>query len=274
MNKQVISITAALVIGLITGVLFTRMNDAVDPDNSMNADKHQTLETNLYDQPANQESESPEHEVVALKTRISELEHIIESYESETLEDQDSDNNENTENKSKFDPNSHILTTQQLVDAGIDVGVATDIINRNQAQELKKLELRDKAAREGYLGTSSYIKELRKLQNEEPSLRDEIGDDAYDKYLYTSGQDNRVQIISVMANSAAEQIGLKNGDVILSYGDQKLFEFRELQRATTKGARDEYINIHVMRDGALMDLWIQRGPLGIRLDMVRVKPQG
>jgi len=267
--------TVVFITGLFTAIVFMRIDD---PTNSTDHNNERQTHESIIDsmsttnQLISQNTEALEDENIALNTRISELENIIESYKSETSSDEDPEENEDSEKKSRFDPDNYVLTIEQLVEAGIDTGVASDIVSRRQELELKKLELRDRAAREGYLGTSSYIQELRKLQNEETSLREEIGDNSYDKYLYATGQNNRVQILSVMANSAAEQIGLKNGDIILNYGDQKLFEWSELQRATANGVRNEYVSIDVMRDGTMMNLWIPRGPLGVRLDMVRVKP--
>jgi membrane-associated protease RseP (regulator of RpoE activity) len=167
---------------------------------------------------------------------------------------------------------SPTLTTENLVNAGIAEQIAADIIRRKNEIDLQMLELRDRAVREGYLGTSRYSSELDTLLERDVSLREEIGDDAYDQYLYTSGQANRVNIASVMLGSPAEQAGIQKGDVILNYDDSKLFNWSELQDATTRGERGEYVNVTVLRDGQLLNLWLPRGPLGVRLSSARVKP--
>jgi hypothetical protein len=165
-----------------------------------------------------------------------------------------------------------MLTADNLVKAGIDPVVAADIVRRKNDVDLKLLELRDRALREGYLGTGRYQRELNALMAENVVLRDEIGDDAYDRYLFATGQRNRVKIASVMMGSPAEQAGLKSGDMILSYNDQPMFKWNELQDATTKGERGEYVNVSVMRNGQLMNMWLPRGPLGVRLGTIRVRP--
>ena len=164
------------------------------------------------------------------------------------------------------------LTTDNLVKSGIDPVVAVDIVRRKNDIDLKLLELRDRAMREGYLGTGQYQRELNALMMENVVLRDEIGDDAYDRYLFATGQRNRVKIASVMMGSPAEQAGLETGDMILSYNDRQMFDWNELQDATTKGERGEYVNVTVMRNGQLMNIWLPRGPLGVRLGTVRVRP--
>jgi S1-C subfamily serine protease len=75
-----------------------------------------------------------------------------------------------------------------------------------------------------------------------------------------------------MLGSPAEQAGIETGDVILSYGDRQLFNWSELQDATTRGERGEYVNVTVLREGQMLNLWLPRGPLGVRLGSTRVKP--
>jgi C-terminal processing protease CtpA/Prc len=165
-----------------------------------------------------------------------------------------------------------MLTMDNLIKAGIDSALAADIVRRKNEYDLKLLELRDRAAREGYLGSGQYQRELNALMTQHVELRDEIGDDAYDQYLYATGQHNRVKIASVMMGSPAEQAGLKTGDMILGYNDRPMFSWNELQGATTQGERGEYVNVSVIRNGQLMNLWVPRGPLGVRLGTVRVRP--
>lgn len=164
------------------------------------------------------------------------------------------------------------VTTGALVKAGVAQELAADIVRRRNAIDLQLLELRDRAARDGYFGTERYLREVAALREQNPSLREEIGEDYYDNYLFATGQNNRVRAVSVMMGSAAEMAGMQDGDVILNYDNQRMFDWRELQEATAMGERDEYVNVTVFRNGQVHNLWIPRGPLGIRLGAVRVKP--
>jgi len=83
-----------------------------------------------------------------------------------------------------------------------------------------RIEDIDRASREGYIGTERYVNELNELREQDISLRDEIGDEYYDNYLYTSGQSNRIRVASVMIGSPAEQAGMQNGDMILVKGSR------------------------------------------------------
>jgi hypothetical protein len=160
-----------------------------------------------------------------------------------------------------------------LVKAGIEVWRADEIARKQSQWALARLELRDKAVREDYLRSPQYRQEMRELLNSEPSVRDEIGTDLYDKYLYQSGQNNRVAVSSIMAGSAAEQAGMRSGDLILSYNDQRLFDSRQLQNLTTAGERGETISVTVARGGNEIALALPRGPLGVGLQAASADPE-
>lgn len=167
---------------------------------------------------------------------------------------------------------SPAVTTENLVKAGIDVELATDIVRRRNEIDLKLLELRDRASRDGYYGSERYTQEANALNEMSKSLREEIGDEYYDSFLYASGRSNRVRAASVMMGSPAETAGMKDGDLIINYDNTRMFNWNELQEATSRGERGEYVNVTVLRDGQLLNLWLPRGPLGIRLGSARVQP--
>ena len=157
------------------------------------------------------------------------------------------------------------LTLDALVDAGIDRGQADYILQRQGELDMQRLELRDQAIREGNLGGKQYIDALRALDRNKPKLRDEVGDDVYDRYLYAMGQHNRVVVTSVIPGSAADQAGIREGDMILNYGDSRVFTWPELRQATTEGYRGEYITLNVQRGQQILSMLVPRGPLGVRM---------
>ncbi|MEA3640433.1 MAG: PDZ domain-containing protein [Lamprobacter sp.] len=159
-----------------------------------------------------------------------------------------------------------------LVRAGVAAGTADEILWRRSQAELDRLELRDQALREGWLGTDRYREEIRALNAERVSLRDELDVEAYDRYLYETGETNRVSVDSVIAGSAGDQSGLMPGDVIERYGDELVLDFNDLRSATSAGARGELVPVQVRRDGQMVEVWLPRGPIGIRLDAARVDP--
>ena len=137
--------------------------------------------------------------------------------------------------------------------------------------ELDRLYLRDQAMRENWINTPRYREELQQLSSEN-ELRNTMTDERYDQYLYATDQYNRVSIEEVMIGSAAEASGLQSHDTILSYDDQRIFNWSDVREASTAGNAGEPVTITVMRDGKTLQFTIPRGPLGVRLDMSRVEP--
>ena len=168
-----------------------------------------------------------------------------------------------TDEKPESEPGT--LNVATLVDAGIDQQQAEYILRRQGELDMLRLDLRDRAIREGILGTKEYLNALRELNKNAPNLREEIGEDTYDRYLYASGQRNRVVVTSVIAGSPAEQAGIREGDMILDYGTDRVFTWPELRKATTQGYRGEYVTVTVQRDNQTLSLLAPRGPLGVRL---------
>lgn len=172
---------------------------------------------------------------------------------------------------SNFQPQRDSIQNN-LISAGVDPSFAEQIVNKENQLALDRLNLRDKAMREGYYNSDQYREELSSLNKSDTSLREDIGEDYFDRFLFSSGQDNRVTVNSVMKGSAAESAGIKDGDTLLSYGGQRLFQWRELQGKTTKGERGELTDLTILRDGREISLNIPRGPLGVRLGQKIVDP--
>lgn len=161
-----------------------------------------------------------------------------------------------------------------LVSAGVPIDTAEELLWRRGQVSLQRLELRDQAIREGWLNSDRYRQELQRINAQRVSLRDEVGPDAYDRFLYETGVDNRVRVDAVIPGSAGDQNGLLPGDVVERYADAPIFDARDLRSATSNGERGELVPVQVRRDGGLVEVWLPRGPIGIQLDSARVEPRG
>lgn len=159
-----------------------------------------------------------------------------------------------------------------LLKAGVAEDRAAEIIWRQGQQELEQLELRDLATREGWFGSDRFREEMARVREDSVDLRTEIGADSYDRYLFASGEDNRVEIGSIIPGSVADESGLEPGDLVETYGDARVFSFRDLRGATTEGARGELVPVRIRRGDDVVDAWLPRGPLGVRLDRARLDP--
>lgn len=160
---------------------------------------------------------------------------------------------------------------ENLIAAGINPDNADDILRRMSQQEFRRLELQNLIRRGGPSG-AQYRTELRDLNQNKISLRSELGDDAYDQYLYASGQNNRVKVSSVMSGSPAELSGFEKDDVILFYDDKKVLSWPDIRAATFEGEIGSYTSVEILRDGSRMSLMVPRGTLGVQLDAVQLDP--
>ena len=159
-----------------------------------------------------------------------------------------------------------------LASLGIDESVADTIKKREEERELEQLYLRNQATREGWVGTERYFEQAQKLTNKSDLYREELGDNNYDQYLYESGQFNRVSVKNVIAGSPAANIGIESGDIIYSYNNARLFSWMELTSLTSQGTAGELVSMEIHRGEQVIDMYIARGPLGVRLIGTKINP--
>ena len=161
---------------------------------------------------------------------------------------------------------------ENLIKGGIDPVLAEQIVRQKNSIELKRLELQDRAKRNNYLNTQRYYDELDAINQQDTSLRESLGDEQYDQYLYNIKQNNRIRIASVIIGSAAEQAGIQKHDVVLSYDNKRMFSWHELRDATTAGELGDYVSITIYRNGEIYSYSVPRGPLGVQLGATRLPP--
>jgi hypothetical protein len=156
-----------------------------------------------------------------------------------------------------------------LVAGGVDEHRVARLREHFEALQMEELYLRDDAAREGWLRKPRYHKQVQELRAES---REELGDDDYDLLLYASGRDNRVRLRDVLQDSPAAAAGIEPGDILVRYDGQAIFSTRDLLSATTQGAAGSTIALDLVRNGESLRLYVRRGPLGARIQPVRLFP--
>jgi C-terminal processing protease CtpA/Prc len=159
-----------------------------------------------------------------------------------------------------------------LAAAGVDAATAADIKRRRDELIMSEMYLRDRATREQWLDSPRFTAEMAAIDAQRTSIRDEVGDEAYDRYLFALGQTNRVRIDDVLAQSPAAQAGLQTGDVIVRYGDTRIFAPEELVAETRAGAAGETVRLQVVRNGEQVELEVPRGPLGLMIAATQGTP--
>ncbi|HFE38981.1 MAG TPA: PDZ domain-containing protein [Gammaproteobacteria bacterium] len=162
--------------------------------------------------------------------------------------------------------------SQALAALGIDESITERIAQRREKREMENLYLRNTAIREGWFGTEKYFEKRQELNQTANVYREELGNEDYDRFLYNTNQNNRIRILSVISDSPADHAGLAQGDIIKSYDQEPVFSWSELTQATTAGELNQDVSIVIRRNGTEMALIVPRGPLGIRLESIRVDP--
>ena len=99
---------------------------------------------------------------------------------------------------------------------------------------------------------------------EAATLRTELGDQDYERFLAARGVPASVSIVTVLASSPAERAGLQRGDEIFSYDGKRVFNIRELNELTPVAASDEPVVVDVRRNGENLRIVLPRGPIGVR----------
>jgi hypothetical protein len=159
-----------------------------------------------------------------------------------------------------------------LIAGGLDPNTAADVKRKSDQLQLAQIYLRDQATREGWVDTPRYQEETATLEAQQVSIRDELGEEGYDRYLFSLGQTNRVRVDDVMSGSPAADAGLEVGDMILRYGDTRVFRPDELVAQTTAGQPGEMVRLVVIRQGNLISVDVPRGPLGLRINAAQSMP--
>lgn len=215
---------------------------------------------------AEQEREELRSQLDALSVRLSALDKqpVIEQPSNA---DRNLSSNRDSRRRSRA-----ALTVESLKEAGISERDAATIKSRLDELSLQRLYLRDQAQREGWLGKQEYRDEIRRLNEAQNNLEQEFGSDNYARYLYATGRPNQVSIQSVIENSAAYNAGIKNGDRVVSYAGQTVYDPRTIRRGTQSGTAGEMVPVIVMRNGQQIELYVPRGPLGIQMTSDSVRP--
>ncbi len=269
MRNLLIPLLTALVIGVLVGILTRwpqteRFTD--NQENKAQTDLRATDDRNDSISYSSARMRELEDELQEIKQRLSDLEH---SLKENTKDDSTADH---ADAQTRPARQANPMTETNLVDAGVSAELAADIMRRQEELEYQRMALRDRAIRGGYSRSQRYFDELRKLKEQAVELRKEIGDQAYDRYLFQTGQSNRVRVTSVLSGSPAAQNGIQENDILLRYDNETVFSWKDIRERTSEGQLGDYVNVEVLRDGQPVNLVLPRGPLGVKLNPARSDP--
>ncbi len=142
-----------------------------------------------------------------------------------------------------------------LVAAGFSTDRAESIMRRASELRMQSLQAQYDAARDG--------KPFNPAEGGDNTLRSELGDADYERYLQALNRPTTVAVRDVLASSPAEQAGLEPGDQVVAYDGKRVFDMRDLNALTLQGAAGQPVVVDVQRDGQRVQVVLPRGPVGI-----------
>lgn len=145
---------------------------------------------------------------------------------------------------------------QRLVDAGFAPDRAEWITRREAELRMTALQAQYEARRSGEPLAATDV-------DPGATLRADLGDVDYERYLEATGRPTSVGVMNVIAGSPAAQAGLERGDRLVSYGGRRVYDVGDVNALTVEGTPGEPVTVEVERDGRRMQIVIPRGPLGI-----------
>ncbi len=163
-------------------------------------------------------------------------------------------NTADTSKKLSGDP-----SVDRLVAGGFSVSEAESIVRRESEFQMEQLQIRYETAQAGQpLGAEFYS------QNGD-RLRDELGEEQYERYLEATGRPTSVRVDAILASSPAEALGLQPGDRITEYDDQRVFDIADLNRLTFEGEPGTTVQMRLVRGGEEIQIVLPRGPIGVQV---------
>ena len=146
------------------------------------------------------------------------------------------------------------LAIDRLIAAGFAPDRAEWINRRTQELRMQTMQSQYEARREGRPPPADV---------EATTLRAELGEQDYERFLTAQGRPTSVNVTGVLASSPAERAGLQSGDEIVAYDGKRVFDVGELNQLTMQGTSGESVVVDVRRNGQNVQLVLPRGPLGV-----------
>jgi S1-C subfamily serine protease len=153
--------------------------------------------------------------------------------------------------------NSQRGQVELLLAAGFAPDRAAWIAQRTAELRMAQLQAQYDSAREGKPFDATAM-----LAGER-TLRSDLGDADYERYLQALDRPTSVPVRDVLASSPAQRAGLQPGDEVVAYDGKRVFDFRDLNALTLEGNAGESVVVQVRRNDQVLDLVMPRGPIGI-----------
>ncbi|MEM7501513.1 MAG: PDZ domain-containing protein [Pseudomonadota bacterium] len=208
-----------------------------------------------------------EEQVTAMQTELSELRQLLGGGASASRA-----NNRQTADPAAVAAAAERTVEDRLTAVGFTAAEIERVRDIEARMQMQQIELDYEARQDGWANTPRYYEAIRAAASGGGLLREELGDNAFDRYLFATRGANRVAVSTVIENSPAATAGLRPGDVIHSYGGERVFMNQELTELRSIGTRGIPVIVDVIRDGQHVQLTMPRGPMGVQLTPTSIDP--
>lgn len=253
-----LALTAALVLALLNREPAVLVPAAEDPDEALEfLAEIDALQAALADEIFAREL--LEVEVELMRAVLEELTNVEPEHVSgDEIDDEAASSEEDMQvtESERFD--------QALLGFGFVASELQELRDRWDQTRLAKLELIDRAMREGWTHRPRHRHQLDQI---DARLRQQLGEDGYDRMLIATRQPNRVLVHSVLRGSVAAAAGIQVGDRLVEYGGVRIFSPNDVRKATTSGVKGESARMRVERHGGQISFVVPRGPLGVQMSV-------
>lgn len=299
MKHQALLFTGLIGAGVVLGATLLNTNQPDIPTPNSSSRQNQSSNSGITSSDSTQKTPSSHINLETVNETLSELQNklqqeidhrkILESkiallekkLKSSSDNSEDSEQNAETAtanpHRSGFSgpgtgQSSDWFNAQAMLDAGVDPAKVNFIKESFEQAEMDKLYLRDQAKREGWLNDKRYTDAAKEIADRTKALRNELTEEEFDAYLFAAGRSNRVVVSSVLSTSPASNAGIQAGDTILRYDNKRVYNWSDLTTATSEGSPNDTVIVTIERNGQTQQVYLPRGPLGIRLATDSVAP--
>lgn len=210
-----------------------------------------------------------------LESRLNELQQWLLNASSAFKSAEQSENQPNSSSASDTDAIKEVddvSIQQKLIQQGLPIATVSMLQSYIDRKRIQRLRLKNQAKHRRRQDSGDFIDNMFDSRDIVKGIRREFGEKVYDHYLYASGRANRVVVRETVPGSIAESVGIKPGDIIVSYANQPIFSMIDLRKATSRGLSGVATLIELRRDNQPYAMTVPRGALGVLLDYTRLKP--
>ncbi|MFV8781800.1 PDZ domain-containing protein [Microbulbifer sp. SA54] len=158
---------------------------------------------------------------------------------------------------------------RRLTDAGLSPERAAFIVDKQERIQYEQMQLsyeyrylKDKSS----AAARALQEKIHTYSNPRRVFEQELNSDEFEQYLEAQGGRSELQIGDLLESTPAYEAGLRPGDKIIRYNNQRIFHMGDLRSQVYQVEPGKNVAVEIQRQGSSSSeiIYIPSGPLGIR----------